>query len=104
MVSQHLGRGAQSSGAPVLRAAYQGALEGLGGKAGSEGLLCSPLQPGKSSFTPSPLPTLFHPHSLPSPCPPLPADLLSSSVVPKGPPGRAERQEQGAGLGDTAGM
>lgn len=42
-VSQRLGRGAQSLGASALGAVYWGALEGLGGEAGSKGLLHPPL-------------------------------------------------------------
>lgn len=60
-VSQRLGRGAQSSGASTLRAVYWGALEGLGGKAGSEGLLHPPLPtetiPLHSITSPNPLPS-----------------------------------------------
>lgn len=66
---------------------------------------CTPLsQPGQSSFTPSFLPILFHPFRFLNPCPLLPTHLPFSSVVPKGPLGRAERLEQGTGLGDTAMM
>lgn len=90
----------------VIRAAYWGVLEGLRGKAGSRSLLQPSLLAGTmllhSIFSPNPLP--FHPCSLLSPCPLLPTHHLFSSVVPKGPLGRAERLEQGTGLWDTAMM
>lgn len=69
-VSQCLVRGDQSSGASVLRAACWGALEGLGGEAGSEGFLYPPLLTGTvllhSTTSPNSLPSTQPLQPLPS--------------------------------------
>lgn len=100
-VSQRLGRGAQSLGASVLSAVYWGALEGLGGKAGSEGLLHPRLPTGTillhSIISPNPFLPTQPPQPLPS-TPHVPPLLFSGTQ------GTPERQEPGTGPGDTAGV
>lgn len=103
------GEPAPGQRAQELRASCSGLLTGeywrdWGVRQGARAFCTHLSQLGQSSFTPSFLSILFHPCSFLSTHLLLPTHLLFSSVVPKGPLGKAERLEWGTGLGDTAMM